>query len=207
MVTKPEVFIIESLNFSEETDYREGEIIYRSLRMSGKKPRYHYIRTCDEFEHFIGDFEDSGYRYLHISCHGNRNGLSTTLNDLPRDEFVEIVAPVLDDRRLFLSTCLATTRVLANGVFSKGNCNSVAGPAKSIDFDDSAILWTSFYHLMFKANAKLMKRSVIRRNLAKAALLVGEQIHFFTPSRRPSRNRKAILTKLPANRRAPVVSA
>ena len=203
MATKPEVFIVESLKFDEEEHYREGELIHRSLRMSGKNPLYHYIRTREEFEHFIDEFEDSGYRYLHISCHGDRNGLSTTLNDLPRDEFVKIVGPVLDDRRLFLSTCLATTPRLANGVFSEGGCYSVAGPAKSISFADSVIFWAAFYHLMFKANAKSMKRSVIKRNLAKAALLVGEQIHFFAPTR----HRRAILTKLPANRGVRLVSA
>lgn len=203
MATKPEVFIIESLKFDEEADYREGKVIYQSLLMSGKKPLYHYIRTCDEFEHFINEFEDSEYRYLHISCHGNQNGLSTTLNDLPRDEFVKIVGPVLDYRRLFLSTCLATTRLLANGVFSKGSCYSVAGPAKSIDFADSVIFWAAFYHLMFKANAKAMKRTVIKQNLAKAALLVGEQIHFFAPTR----HRRASLTKLPVKFRVRLVKA
>jgi len=52
-MTNPEVFIRESLKFSEETDYREGEMIYRSLRMSLKEPIYRYVRTLTEFEHFV----------------------------------------------------------------------------------------------------------------------------------------------------------
>ena len=203
MATKPEVFIVESLKFDEEKDYREGELIHRSLRMSGKSPLYCYIRTRTEFEHFVDEFEDSGYRYLHISCHGNRNGVSTTLDDISTDEFVKIVAPALDGRRLFLSTCLATTSELANGVFTEGSCFSVAGPAGSINFDDSVILWTAFYHLMFKENPRSMKRSMIKQKLARAALLVGESIRFFAPS--PSR--KAILTKLPNSRKVRLVSA
>jgi len=46
------------------------------------------------------------------------------------------------------------------------------------------ILWTSFYHLMFKANEKAMKRDQIKQTLAKTALLVGEKINFYTRSKR-----------------------
>lgn len=202
MATKPDVFILESLKFDEEADFREGELIYRSLRMSNKDPRYCYIRTRTEFEHFIDEFEDSEYRYLHVSCHGSDNRLSTTLDILSTDEFAEIVAPVLDNRRLFLSTCLATTREFANTLFSKGGCMSLAGPAGKINFDDSVILWTAFYHLMFKENASSMKRSMIKRNFAKAALLVGEKIHYFGRSKK---NGRAILTKLPIKSRVRLV--
>jgi hypothetical protein len=81
-VSKPEVFIIESLRFDEEADYREGEMIAKALAMSLKTPLYRYVRTRAEFEHFVDEFEDSGYRYLHISCHGSANGISTTLDPL-----------------------------------------------------------------------------------------------------------------------------
>ena len=50
-------------------------MIYRSLRMSLKKPLYHYVRTVSEFKHFIDEFGKSDYRYLHISCHGNKSGV------------------------------------------------------------------------------------------------------------------------------------
>jgi hypothetical protein len=46
--------------------------------MSLKKPLYHYVRTIAEFEHFIDEFAKSDYRYLHVSCHGSRSGVSTT---------------------------------------------------------------------------------------------------------------------------------
>jgi hypothetical protein len=181
-MTKPEVFIIESLNFDEETDYREGEMIYRSLRMSLKKPKYHYVRTLAEFKHFIKEFEESDYRYLHISCHGNKDGISTTLDHIATNEFGKIVGPVLDGKRLFLSTCLASTRAMAKAVFKNGKCLSLAGPRNSINFDDSVILWTSFYHLMFKSNNKSMQPTVLRENMSKCAVTVGEEINYYYPS-------------------------
>lgn len=182
-MTKPEVYIIESLRFSEETDYREGEMIYRSLRMSLKNPIYRYVRTLTEFEHFIGEFEDSNYRYLHISCHGSKGGVSMTLDDITTQDMAEIVGPALDGKRLFLSTCLASTPAMATEIFKNGGCTSLAGPRNKINFDDSVVLWTSFYHLMFKANQKAMKRDKLRETLSNCASTVGEKINFYYPAR------------------------
>jgi hypothetical protein len=198
MSGKAQVFIIESLKFTEEDDFKEGEVISRSLRMSGKDPIYRYFRTKSEFEHFIDEFEDSDYRYLHVSCHGSKNSISTTLDHLSTDEFIKSVSPVLDQRRLFLSTCQATTEPLAQGIFSNSKCYSVCGPVRKINFDDSVVLWTAFYHLMFKENLASMKRSKIKDNLAKAATLVAEPINFFAPDN----NGKAIRTKLGPSRRS-----
>lgn len=183
ILSKAEVFIIESLKFDEEEKYREGEMIYRSLRMSGKNPLYHYVRTVAELEHFIDEFEKSGYRYLHISCHGSKSGVSTTLESIATDEFAQIVGPALEKKRLFLSTCQASTPAMAEAVFAQSNCYSLAGPVNKIYFDDSVILWTSFYHLMFKANEKAMKRDQLERTLAKSAILVGEEINLYTRSK------------------------
>lgn len=179
--TKPEVFIIESLKLNEEEHYREGEAIARSLRMSLKTPQYRYVRTARELEHFIDEFEKSNYRYLHLSCHGSKSGVSTTLDDLTTEEFADIVGPVLGKKRLFLSTCLASTTEMAAAVFSHSGCYSLAGPVNKINFDDSVILWTSFYHLMFKANELAMKRVEIEQTLAQCAAMVDEKVAFYTP--------------------------
>lgn len=193
-MTKPEVFIIESLKFAEETDYREGEMIYRSLRMSLKDPVYRYVRTLTEFEHFIGEFQKSNYRYLHISCHGSRGGISMTLDDITIHDVGEIIGPVMDGKRLFLSTCLASTPAMAEAVFKNGGCTSLAGPKNKINFDDSVVLWTSFYHLMFKANQKAMKRDQLRETLSKCASTVGTRINFYYPDKQKA----ALHTVLPA---------
>ena len=178
-MSKPEVFIIESLKFVEEEAYREGEMISRALRMSLKNPLYRYVRTKVELQHFVDEFEDSDYRYLHISCHGSKTGICTTLEDLSIDEFADIVGPVLNGKRLFLSTCQASTSRMAKAVFAKGGCTSLAGPVNRINFDDSVVLWTSFYHLMFKADAKQMKREQIKKAISDVAGLLGEKVNFF----------------------------
>lgn len=177
--TKPEVFIIESLKFDEEDDYREGRMIANALKMSLKAPIYRYVRTKAELEHFIDEFEDSNYRYLHISCHGSATGVSTTLDELTISEFAAMVGPALDGKRLFLSTCKASNASMAEAVFNEGGCTSLAGPASKINFDDSVVLWTSFYHLMFKADAKRMVRVQIEEKLSSIARLLDLRVNFF----------------------------
>lgn len=178
-MSKPEVFIIESLKFDEEEAYREGKMLADALRMSLKNPVYRYVRTKIELQHFVDEFEDSDYRYLHVSCHGSKTGISTTLEDLSIEEFANIVGPVLDGKRLFLSTCQASTTKMAKAVFAKGGCTSLAGPVNRINFDDSVVLWTSFYHLMFKADTKQMKREQIKKTISDVASLLGEKVNFY----------------------------
>ena len=65
-MSKPEVYIIESLGLDDENRRKEGEIISRTMRLSGKKPIYRYVRTQRELEYFVSDFAKSNYRYLHV---------------------------------------------------------------------------------------------------------------------------------------------
>ncbi len=69
----------------------------------------------------------------------------------------------------------------------------MAGPVNKINFDDSAVLWTSFYHLMFKANSSGMKNSLIKLNLSKSALILDEKIRLFIPDE----SRSPVLSILP----------
>lgn len=198
-MSKAEVFIIESLKFKEEQDYREGEMIHRALRMFLKDPRYCYVRTVAEFKHFIAEFVKSDYRFLHVSCHGKKAGVSTTLESMTTNEFAAIVGPALEGKRLFLSTCQAATRAMAEAVFAIGGCTSLAGPVGRINFDDSVILWTSFYHLMFKEDAEKMVRERIKQNLGICAKMVGEKVTFY----RPLASRRALRVVLPVIRKPP----
>ncbi|MBJ6127981.1 hypothetical protein [Microvirga splendida] len=178
--TKPQVFIIESLTFEDEANRREGEIIERSLKMIGKDPQYHYVRTYEEFEHFINVFNESSYRYLHLSMHGSKDGFDFTIGDIGISEFSRLVGPALDGKRLFISACSAATTKLARNIFSEGKCNSVVGPAEDIAFGDAAVFWTALYHLMFKANRKTVDNKLLKLNLVKTAFMMQENFNLFT---------------------------
>jgi hypothetical protein len=179
MTTKATVWILETLNFSDETERKEGEILSRTLRLSRKHTAYTYIRTRQEFEAFVREFGNSAHRYLHISCHGETGAFHTTTEGIPAEEFADILAPHVDERRVFLSTCLAANDSFAKALLLNSGCLSVVGPAGSIDFDDAAIFWAAFYHLMFKDNPDSMNRQSIEKNLLLCAKLVGERFRFF----------------------------
>jgi hypothetical protein len=182
--TKPGVFIIESLRFDdEERNYFEGEVISKILNFSDIPHEYHYIRTVAEFEHFIGKFQESGYRYLHISCHGNADCIATTLDTVPFNKLSIMLAPVLDKKRLFVSACSATNDRLASEIFGVTECNSIIGPHKDINMDDAVIFWSSFYSLMFKKNNLAMKRDILEETIKNLSKLHEIPISYYTISR------------------------
>lgn len=158
----PSVFIIESLRFKDETDRREGEILQRILKLSGKDSAYVYIRTRKELEAVLRRFDDLKMRYLHISCHGSQDSLSLTLDRIKFTEFGKIVGPYLSgSRRLFCSACEIVNEELAAAVIPVSECRSIIGPNKTITFGDAALMWASFYHLVFRENPKGMNRTQI----------------------------------------------
>jgi hypothetical protein len=178
--TLPDVFIIESLDRDDEkSDRFEGRRIQQMLSLSGKTCDYVYIRTKRELAKVMSDFKRSNFRYLHISCHGNRDGLATTYDRLSLATIAELLNPHLANRRVFISACSATTMSLAQHLLKRTKCLSVMGPSCDVKFQDAAILWTTFYHLMFKEYDQGMKGEAMRRHGGSVARLFGVPLKVF----------------------------
>ena len=183
--TKPYVFIIESLEFEdEENKHFEGEIISQILNLSGIAHKYYYVRTKSEFEYLLEEFVDLNYRYLHISCHGDKNSISTTLDDINFKDLSIMLGDKLDRKRLFLSSCLSTNENLAKSILSISDCFSIIGPNKKIYMDDAAIFWASFYQIMFKRNPMAMKRESLESLLKELKKLHKISLKYYSVSRR-----------------------
>ena len=196
--TKPKVFIIESLDFEdEEKKLFEGHIIANILQLSKIETKYYYVRTKSEFKEVISKFYDSDYRYLHISCHGgeNHDSIWTTLDEIPFKELAEILGGNLYKKRLFMSSCSVVNDKLAKAVIPKTECYSIIGPKKDIEFRDAAIMWASFYHLMFKKNKRNMFREGLIENMQKVVDTFGQPLNYFSTSRRQGFTNKAISPK------------
>lgn len=194
MVTKPEVFIIESLNLEDEEDSsQEGEILARMLKLSGKRAtKYYYIRTEKELDEIIDLFDESDYRYLHISCHANKRGMATTFDPISYRELGEKLQDVLDGRRVFVSACEMANDTLAGALLKDTGCFSLIGPAKKINFDDSAAFWMTFYHLMFKQDDLRMKHQNIEFYVRELSTLFREPINYFRKSETNARGYRRV---------------
>ena len=180
--TTPKLFIVESLNLDdEEAERQEGDIISRMLRLAGKTgTRYYYIRTVRELKKMIGLFDESHYRYLHISCHANTSGMATTFDEVPYTDLGEMLRPCLSGRRVFVSACEMANYDLAKELLPNTGCFSLIGPKNSIGFHDAAAFWVSFYHLMFKE--PMMQRESLKKRITELSKLYEEPINYFVPS-------------------------
>jgi hypothetical protein len=182
--TKPEVFIVESLTLKDEKNNRqEGELISRMLHLAGKREtEYYYIRTKLELDEIIDLFDESGCRYLHLSCHANKTGMATTFDDISYVELGKMLRPCLENRRVFVSACQMATAALAKELLPDTGCYSLIGPRQPINFDDAAAFWVSFYHLMFKLNTKTMNRANLIKRVTQLSRIFEEPISFYASS-------------------------
>lgn len=185
MITRPEIFIIESLNPDDEGNGRfESAIISRMLSLHGKACRYRYVRTRTGFESALKQFGRSKYRYLHISCHADPGGMCTTNQDeIAFDELGRLLKPYISGRRLFLSACEMVHADLAKAVMRGSGCASVIGPNEKVRFSDAAILWSSLYHLMFTHSTKAMKHAELLKYLERASRMFQVNMSYFSKSK------------------------
>jgi len=183
------VFIIESLDPDDEGNGRfEGSSISHILRLHGKNPKYHYVRTRDDFENAVRKFQESQYRYLHISAHADAEGMCTTnQEEIDYDELAELLVPCLKGKRLFLSACSMVHDEMAKEIIPKTDCYSVVGPKEDIEFSAAAVFWPSIYHLMFSHNGTSMKHAELKANFTRVADLFGVEIGYYSRSKKLKR--------------------
>lgn len=164
---RPDVFIIESNELKDEKQgISEGVFLGQLLRMMGKAPEYRYIRTAKELEAMATEFAASGFRYLHMACHGTKSAFDLTLDKVPFADYTDVVGPVIGERRLFLSACSIAQPGLARAIYAKYRPYSITGPRTDIYFSDSAVVWASLYSLLFKDDPLAIRGEAIRKHLA-----------------------------------------
>ena len=183
--TIADVYIIESLDPDDEGNGRfEGAFLSHVLRLHGKEPKYKYVRTRAEFERAIRMFAASGYRYLHLSCHGDAEGLCTTnQEEVDYDELAELLIPCMHEKRLFISACKMVHKDLAKALLPSSGCFSIVGPTMNIAFTDSAVVWASVYHLAFSEDADRITRNSLREKLKQACKLFDVEFAYFAKTR------------------------
>ena len=172
-ITQPETFILESLEHEDEKAGRlDGRVLYEILKLHGKNPLYYYFRTQRELVEFAKIFRDSGYRYLHLSCHGNEEIIQYTFGHSNYKEFSQIFDKKLHNRRLFISGCNLGNMELAKQIFStNGGMYSVTAPTKKVFFDQSVSFWSAFYYMMHAWDSSAMKKKRLNQVLTQLSTL------------------------------------
>lgn len=181
-ITKPETFILESLEHEDEKQARlDGKILYDVLKLHGKKPLYYYFRTQRELIEFAKIFRESGYRYLHLSCHGGDDIVQYTFGHSSYKEFASIFDKKLNNRRLFVSGCNLGNVAFANEIFAvNGGMYSVTAPTKKIYFHQSVSFWSAFYYMMYAWDSSMMKKKRLNQVLTQLATIFEMPLaHYF----------------------------
>ena len=170
MSSKAGVFIIESLYFEqEEKNMFEGKILTEMLTLLDVNVQYNYIRTKDELKVMIERFENSNFKYLHLSCHGDSKGIDMTLDDngVTFSELSDMFNYEQKNQRLFLSSCSVMKGGNIVSEMLDTQFLSITGPLNNIGFADSAIFWASFYHLMFIENESKIDNEYMKNTIEK----------------------------------------
>lgn len=179
-MSKPMVFIIESLKWDDEENRRqEGDFLSHILNLAGREHKYYYIRTRLELKKVLGLFAESEFRYLHLSCHGSTDCLALGLEQVSFEEFSQWATPYLNGKRLFLSACSAANDSFASQLFSHSGLLSFAGPDSETEFSDAAIMWASFYNQMFKDDAKVMRTEQVKATLKSLSNVFEVPLNYF----------------------------
>ncbi|MGD0708891.1 MAG: hypothetical protein ABSA51_10610 [Anaerolineaceae bacterium] len=180
-ITKPQTFILESLSLEDERKNRlDGKLLFEALKIYRKRPKYYYFRTERELRCLAEEFRNSGYRYLHISCHGAENLFQFTFNQMNFLVFADIFKEKLDNRRLFISGCDLGNRQLADAVFAQnGGMYSVIAPRKPIFFNQSVAFWTAFHYRMGTYTNDSMKKDDITQELNELSKLFEVKMSYF----------------------------
>lgn len=175
------VFIIESLSLDDEIHNRlDGRILADILELSGVKHQYFYIRTRRELEEIIKEFDQSGLRYLHFSCHADDESLALTYDSLDFAEFGEVVGEYLHGKRLFLASCYAANEKFAKEIIPDYYLYSLIGSPKPLKFAKSALFWSTFYNLMIDKDQKNMRQEELLSTIEDICRLLSIPINYYS---------------------------
>lgn len=176
--------IIESLNSDDDKD---GKILHEILNVCRIKNSYSSINTKSEFIKAINEFANCGFRYLHLSFHGNTTGIA--LSDgafISNSEFSEIIGNKLEKRRIFMSSCETGNFDLASKLITKNYIYSLIGSPVKIRFDKASLFFPSFYHLMNEIDTEVMKKEALKTAIKASADLFQIPITYYTFLRKNS---------------------
>jgi hypothetical protein len=172
------IFIIESLR--SEDDYFDGENLHNILKLAKIDSIYHEVLSLVDFIDKIEKFVDSGYRYLHLSCHGDESGIEINGEKISNGRLIEIFNGRLFKKRLFMSACQGANKELGYNLITKVGATSLIGTPINLGFDKAALFWPSFYYAVNEADNKKMQAEKINLIIRRCVQLFNIPIDYYS---------------------------
>ena len=170
------VFIIESL---KDCEYFDGKVLEGILKLSNVKVEYRRVYDKKELKNQLEEFSESGFRYLHISCHATNEILDLSHDTVFYEEFEELIADKVEDKRIFLSACDIGNRKFASMLIKHGAFSVIGSPIE-LRFDKAALFWASFFHIVTEIDKSTMKRFGIKFALKSCVDLFNIPINYYS---------------------------
>ena len=185
--TLPDVFIIESLD-RDMNGGVQGRSLATALSAFNRYPRYVDVSGKMEFLRALESFKSAGYRYLHVSCHGNIPEDGLVLRNGEKLSFKTLIAWIsklhLPQTRLFISACgVGSKDQLANGLFSGRQTravHSVLAPGEDIDLIEALVFWVAFYGEMYMIDKSSMRDDDIVKIAQRATNCCGRKFSYYS---------------------------
>jgi hypothetical protein len=168
------VFIIESPNpkdvLEERSEQKPLEYICKAM---GHQAFSFFVKSSREFEEscsYISSLEGDNSKSIvplciHISAHGNKEGLCFGPDFLDWDEVAELLLPILEmeykeEIFLIVSACGTDNQKISHKIQNLRVSNSKLKPPKyiivfnqeKVNWDDAILAWTILYHQIEKIN-------------------------------------------------------
>lgn len=179
--TKAQVFILESPSIADEVyNRRDGKILYDFLKLKGLKPLYCNIGNSSDIEEAIECFYNSGYRYLHLCCHGNDDSICLGKTSFAYEE-LDFFEGMMHHRRLFISACLLGNINFAKRLFNNNEeMYSILAPTDEIAFSTSLTFFSSLYHLLNECNSRSIKRDSFQFTIERLCETFGQEFSYYS---------------------------
>lgn len=161
--SRSEVFIIESC------PEKDGSILAQQLVLMGASPLYVPVRSLNDFKAALVMFAMSGYRFLHVSCHGDKRNEKVKLGEVwySYEQFATAFPGVLKSRRMSFSACELGNEQFVKVLNKENNwIHSISAFSRKIDEKIASAYWVAYYTLCFN-DVKIKKHgaSISSENL------------------------------------------
>ncbi len=171
------VYIIESLR--SDDDFWDGENLSQILNLTRISNHYAEVASIEDFEREVDNFNKLDFRYLHLSFHGDIDGITINGEDVSNDQLSQILNPVILKKRVFMSSCKGSNLKLASPLIVNGGCQSLIGTPTDLDFDKAALFWPSFYHVIHSMDSSRMNQKLINKTIKKCVDLFRIPINYY----------------------------